>query len=55
MLMNWIWVKNVIIIIIIIIIIIVIIPCEIFPPALADGFSSKSEWQQVSLGLQDSP
>ena len=29
------------------------IPCEFFTPALADGRSLESEWQQVSPGLQD--
>ena len=27
--------------------------CEFFPPALADGLSLKSEWQQDFSGLQD--
>ena len=34
-------------------IIIIIIPWELFKPALADGLSLESEWQQVSSGLQD--
>ena len=37
-----------------IIIIIIIIPWEFFTRALADGLSMESEWQQVSLSLQDS-
>ena len=41
-------------IIIIIIIIIIITPLEFFTSALADGFSLKFEWQQVSSSLQDS-
>ena len=28
-------------------------PLEFFTSVLADGFSLKSEWQQVSSGLQD--
>ena len=36
------------------IIIIIIIHSELFTSALADGFSLESEWQQVSLSLQDS-
>ena len=32
---------------------IVFTPCEFFTPALADGLSLESEWQQVSPGLQD--
>ena len=35
-------------------IIIIIHSLEIFTSALADGFSLESEWQQVSLSLQDS-
>ena len=38
----------------IIIIIIIIHSLELFTSALADGFSLESEWQQVSLSLQDS-
>ena len=38
----------------IIIIIIIIHPLELFTSAIADGFSLKSEWQQVSSSLQDS-
>ena len=30
------------------------IHCESFPPALTDGLSLESEWQQAALGLQDS-
>ena len=30
-------------------------PWKFFTPALADILSLESEWQQVSLGLQDSP
>ena len=37
-----------------IIIIVVIILYELFTPALADSFCQQSEWQQVSLSLQDS-
>ena len=29
-------------------------PCEFFTPALVDGLSIESEWQQVSKNLQDS-
>ena len=39
---------------IIIIIIIVVHSLELFTSAIADGFSLKSEWQQVSSSLQDS-
>ena len=39
---------------IIIIIIIIVHSSELFPSAIADGFSLKSEWQQVSSSLQDS-
>ena len=35
------------------IIIIIIIHSELFTSAIADGFSLKSEWQQVSSSLQD--
>ena len=28
--------------------------CKFFIPALADGFSRESKWQQISSGLQDS-
>ena len=38
----------------IIIIIIIIHSLQLFTPALADGFSLESEWQQVSSSLQDS-
>ena len=34
--------------------IIIDIPCEFFTPALADGLSQGSKWQQKSSGLQDS-
>ena len=37
-----------------IIIIIIIIICEFFTPALVDGISLGSKWQQVSSSLQDS-
>ena len=40
-------------VIIIIIIIIIIMSFKFFTSALADGFSLKSEWQQVSSSLQD--
>ena len=36
-----------------IIIIIIITPCEFFTPALIDGLSLESGWQQVSLSLKD--
>ena len=39
---------------IIIIIIIIVHSLELFTSAIADGFSLKSEWQQVSSSLQDS-
>ena len=35
-------------------IIIIIIVCEFFIPALADGLSLESEWQQVTSSLRDS-
>ena len=35
-------------------IIIIIHSLELFTSAIADGFSLKSEWQQVSSSLQDS-
>ena len=35
------------------IIIIIITLCEFFTPALADGLSLESKWQQVSSGLPD--
>ena len=38
---------------IIIIIIIILLFWEFFTPALANGFSLESEWQQVSTSLQD--
>ena len=38
----------------VIIIIIIIYSLELFTSALADGFSLKSEWQQVPSNLQDS-
>ena len=33
---------------------IIIIPGEVFTSMLADGLSQESEWQQVSLSLQES-
>ena len=39
---------------IIMIIIIIVHSLELFTSAIADGFSLKSEWQQVSSSLQDS-
>ena len=38
----------------IVIIIIIVHSLELFTSAIADGFSLKSEWQQVSSSLQDS-
>ena len=36
------------------IVIIIVHSLELFTAAIADGFSLKSEWQQVSSSLQDS-
>ena len=35
-------------------IIIILLIWKFFTPALADGFSQESEWQQVSSSLEDS-
>ena len=43
-----------IITIVVVIIIIISHSLELFTSAIADGFSLKSEWQQISSSIQDS-
>ena len=52
--LNSIIIIIIIIIIIVVVVVFVVTACEFFTPALADGLSQESEWQQIFSSRQDS-